>query len=273
MPARVPTCFLCVALVASAAAAAGQELPVFQDLEEVTSRIPNLADKPYKALIDASGGFLQSEAIIFRDVETGHEVWSLSREECWDMAHTGRRPAWSTDGRYISFKGNQVFWNLENNQLWKRTWAGYSYVANADGSRKRPLWATVDGKVRKFNCDKYNMWDVKRPNTWYCTAKGQLWRVVIDDSLTGSRAEAIFTFPNTQPKVIQEISSTLQVLKDMQNQYMSAGRTMTPGETLDVVESVKVAFDTNDPTILRADVAVRALSGRTVNYSQFLKIA
>ena len=221
MLTRISAGLLCVAMTAAGELAA-QELPVFQNLDEVTSRIPNLKDKPFKALIDASGGFLQSEVILFKDVETGREVWSLSREECTDMAHTGRRPAWSCDGRHISFKGNQVFWNLENNQLWQRGWAGYSYVANADGSRKRPLWATVDGaspaeagattraggKVRKFNCDKYNMWDAKTPDTWYCTQKGQLWRVTVGESLTDSRAEAIFTFPNAASKVIQEISDS-----------------------------------------------------------------
>ena len=195
------------ALLAGALCASADEpLPVFQDLDEVTSRIPNLKDKPFKKLIDGCGGFLQSEVIIFKDVETGHEVWSLSREECTDMAHTGRRPAWSCDGKYISFRGDQVFWNLETNQLWQRTWAGYSYVASADGSRKRPLFATVDGKPKKFNCDKYNMWDAKRPGEWYTIEKGRLWRVAVDDSLAGSKAEMIFTFPNAQPKVIQEIS-------------------------------------------------------------------
>lgn len=74
-------------------------------------------------------------------------------------------------------------------------------------------------------------------------------------------------------KVTQEISTTLQVFKDLQRQYVAAGRTMTPGESLDVIESVKVIFDAQDPSILRADVAIRAKSGRTVNFSQFMKIA
>ncbi|HUV38711.1 MAG TPA: hypothetical protein VMY39_03815 [Planctomycetota bacterium] len=193
-------------LVLSASAAGGQDFEVFQDLDEATSRIPRYEPKPYKTLIDAHDGFFQSEVIIFRDVETGREVWSLSREACTDMAHTGRRPAWSANGRYISFRGNQAFWSFADKAIRKRTWAGYSFVANADGSKKRPIWAEVDGKLRQFNCAKYNMWDVERPGTWYTITGDVLWRITLADGLTDNRAEPIFTFPNAQGKVIQEIS-------------------------------------------------------------------
>ena len=195
-----------VAAMLIAATTAAQEFEVFQNLGEATSRIPHLETKPCKTLIDAHGGFFQPEVIIFKDVETGREVWSLSRELCTDMAHTGRRPAWSANGQHISFKGNVAFWSFEHKAIRKRSWAGYSYVANADGSKKRPVYAKVDGKVRQFNCAKYNMWDVKRPGTWYTITGGVLWRITLKDGLTDSTAEPIFTFPNTQGKVIQEIS-------------------------------------------------------------------
>ena len=193
-------------LVLAASVASAQDLEVFQDLEEITARIPNLGEKPHKVLIDAHGGFFQPEVVIFKDVETGKEIWSLSRELCIDMAHTGRRPAWSGNGQHISFRGNQAFWSFSHRAIRKRTWAGYSYIANADGSKKRPVYASVDGKVQQFNCAKYNMWDVKKPGTWYTITKGVLWRVTVKDGLTESVAEAIFTFPSTAGKVIQEIS-------------------------------------------------------------------
>ena len=195
-----------VLLIAVATPAAAQEFEVFQGLDEATSRIPRYEPKPTKTLIDAHGGYFQSEIIIFKDVETGKEVWSLSRELCRDMAHTGRRPAWSGRGRYISFRGNQAFWSFEHNAIRKRTWAGYSYIANADGSKKRPVFATVDGKIRQFNCPKYNMWDVKRPATWYTITGGVLWRLTIAAGVTENKAEPIYAFPNKQGKVIQEIS-------------------------------------------------------------------
>lgn len=181
-------------------------LEVFQNLDEATSRIPNLDKKPYLALIEANDGLFQNEVIIFKDIETGKEVWSLTREQCIEMAHTGRRPAWSANGQYISFKGNAAFYSLRYKQIRRRKWAGFTYIANADGSRKRPLYAMSDGKPTKFNCSKYNMWDAKVPNAWYCVVGDKLIRVMIADGLTNSRAEAIYTFPNDHYKVIQEIS-------------------------------------------------------------------
>jgi hypothetical protein len=74
-------------------------------------------------------------------------------------------------------------------------------------------------------------------------------------------------------RVTQEITSTLQVLKDLQSQYTATGRSVTNGELLNSVDSVKVNFDENDPTILRADVTVTAKSGRSVSFSQFLQVA
>ncbi len=112
---------LAMGLLASASGA--QDVPVFevfQNLDEATSRIGCIESKPYKILIDAHGGFFQPEVIIFKDVETGNEVWSLAREACLDMAHTGRRPAWSENGQHISFRGNCAFWSFQHNAIRKR---------------------------------------------------------------------------------------------------------------------------------------------------------
>lgn len=73
-------------------------------------------------------------------------------------------------------------------------------------------------------------------------------------------------------KITQQITSSLNALKSLQEQYRLTGRAVTSGELLDVVDSVVVRFDDEDPTILRADVTARARSGKTVNYSQFLQM-
>lgn len=73
-------------------------------------------------------------------------------------------------------------------------------------------------------------------------------------------------------KITQEINSTLAVMKSLQEQYRSTGRKMTDGERLDVVENVRVRFDEEDPTIVRVDVTARAVSGRSVDYSQYLQV-
>jgi hypothetical protein len=72
-------------------------------------------------------------------------------------------------------------------------------------------------------------------------------------------------------KITQEISTTLSVFRDLQSQYVATGRPVSYGEILDTVDNVKVAFDTQDPTILRADVICHAKSGKSVDYTQYLK--
>ncbi|MBM4085897.1 MAG: hypothetical protein FJ272_14010, partial [Planctomycetes bacterium] len=86
----------------------GMRLPVFQGLEEATARIPRLKNKPFEALIAQDGGY-QPEMLIFRDVDTGTEIWSLTREECRDLANIERRCPWNCDGSIISMKGNRAF--------------------------------------------------------------------------------------------------------------------------------------------------------------------
>lgn len=74
-------------------------------------------------------------------------------------------------------------------------------------------------------------------------------------------------------RIKQEVNTTLEIFKSLQAQYRSTGRTVTDGELLDVVENVKVNFDDDDPTIIRVDVTARAVSGRSVDYTQYLQTA
>lgn len=73
-------------------------------------------------------------------------------------------------------------------------------------------------------------------------------------------------------KITQQITSALNVLKSLQEQYAQTGRAVTDGELLDVVENVVVRIDDEDPTILRADVTARAKSGQTADYTQYLQL-
>lgn len=72
-------------------------------------------------------------------------------------------------------------------------------------------------------------------------------------------------------KITQEISTSLNVLKDLQDQYQFTGRAMTAGESMDSVDNVQVSPDQNDSTILRADITATAKSGKSVSYTQFLR--
>ena len=74
-------------------------------------------------------------------------------------------------------------------------------------------------------------------------------------------------------KITQEINTTLQTLKSLQSNLIYTNRATTSGELLDKVVSIKVNFDTTDPSILRALIIAQAKSGKTVTFTQFLKIA
>ena len=176
------------------ACANAQPLTVYQDLEEATSRIPRLESRPYEKLVDRNG-YYQSERMIFHDVETGSEVWSLTQELCTDLANIERRCAWSCNGQYISFIGNKVFFNHIENQLWKRTWAGYNYVANADGSARRKLWGNYEGKLI-LHQDKFNNWDQKKPNVLYYPDREVLWRVTLGEGERGNSERDCLSVPH-----------------------------------------------------------------------------
>jgi hypothetical protein len=178
----------------------------FQNLDAATDRIYRIEDEPYLDLIDANG-FYQTETIIFHDIETGAEEWSLTRELCTDLANIERRTAWSCNGQYISFIGNKAFWNYTNNSLWNGTWPGYNYIANADSSKRRRLWAKLNGTTTMSFTDKFNNWDMSTPNYLYYPSGNKLVRVTLGpgNNVLDNTAEYVYTFPNSNSRIIQEM--------------------------------------------------------------------
>jgi len=77
----------------------------------------------------------------------------------------------------------------------------------------------------------------------------------------------------TSTKITQEISTTLDVLKSLQDQYRYTDRPVTNGELLEEVVNMQVRFDVDDPTIIRTEISATAKSGRTVDYTQFLQLS
>jgi hypothetical protein len=88
-------------------------------------------------------------------------------------------------------------------------------------------------------------------------------------NLIGTRVSNI-SFMVSQ--ITAEITRGLQKFQNLQAQYKLTGRDMTPGETLDTINSIQVTQDTNDPTIMRATVSVTAESGKPGEFTQYLKI-
>ncbi len=226
-----------ILLLLHCAGHAAPDLEVFQDLEEITSRIPRLKEKPFEKLIDENG-FYQPEITIFNDIETGAEVWSVTREECKHLANIERRCAWSWNGQYVSFIGNRTFRDADGAlQAGGGKWSGHNYLANADFSKGRKFFADVDGDLQILN-DKFVTCERSDRPVVSFAVNDKLWRVTIGPGLADNRAEAVHTFPNDKRKILQTISDDNKLciqdwngksMDDMPNYYI-VDLSREPGE-------------------------------------------
>ena len=191
--------FLAGALIAANAHA----LEVYQDLEEATERIERLKDKPHEKLI-GKDGYYQSETLIFKDTQTGYEVWSLTMEECVETANIERRMVFSTDGSVFSLKSNRTYRDPDG-KLTPTRWTNHNYLMNADLTKRRKLWANLDGNVQMLT-SKFDTWDRKRPRTLYYAVGDKLYRVTVGEGLRDNKTEVLYRFPNDNRKFLQTIS-------------------------------------------------------------------
>jgi len=194
-----------------------QPYRVCDDLEELTSRINNLYRKPLSKLFDSTGA-MQPETIFFKDVTTGHEVMSLTRELCTDIAHADLgRPVWTVDGRQILFMGNRALIDHDGH-LKKTEWAGKMYVMNADYTGQRGMITEfVDDKGNvSAKSDgmpgKYNILDPKNPRLAYYADGDKLFQLELSLDGGPNKAKQIATFSNAQRKIIQAISRDRKLL-------------------------------------------------------------
>ncbi|OGF46583.1 MAG: hypothetical protein A2231_02810 [Candidatus Firestonebacteria bacterium RIFOXYA2_FULL_40_8] len=179
-----------------------QTLQVFQNLEEATNRIPNLKNKPHMKLI-RDNSFFQPDIMIFKDLETKNEVWSLSREECKDIASTEKRCAWSCNGQYIGLMGDMAYYDYNEEQVITKFWG--SHISNADGSKRRRLWSNFDG-IYFTPTTKFSNWDQKKGNVIYYTKMDNLMKITIGETDKENKAEIVYKFNNTAPREIMDFS-------------------------------------------------------------------
>lgn len=92
-------------------------------------------------------------------------------------------------------------------------------------------------------------------------------------NLVSLLGEKIYDMGFVRTKITQEVMGSIDKLKELQEKYVASGRTMTPGETLDTVDSVDVEQDDRNPSVLRVNVEATAASGEQLTYVQLLKIA
>ena len=216
------TLALLMVLAVSSVAAADEPLKTFQDLEEATARIRRLAAKPLAKTVDGRSRYA-AELLIFKDTTTGHEIWSLTNEQCTELANIERRSAWNCDGSLISFIGNRMYRGADG-KLVGHGWSGHNYVARADASGRRKLIVTGPGGEKgAILGTKFNTWDRRDPSLLYYTAvkDGGAWRswsnrdtdfdgsylirVRLDKDLNAT-LEPIHRFPNKRRKLLQNIS-------------------------------------------------------------------
>lgn len=195
-----------------------QPYRVCQDLEELTSRINNLYRKPYAKLFDANGS-PQSEVVYFKDVTSGHEIMSLTRELCTDIAHADLgRPVWTVDGRLITFMGNRAMMTHDG-RFRKTEWTGKMFAMNADYSGQRTLTFEVfdANGVSLGRRDglpgKYTILDPKDPARAYYADEDKLYEATFSfDPGKPHLARQIATFATKHRKIIQAISRQRKLL-------------------------------------------------------------
>ncbi|MEX0774815.1 MAG: hypothetical protein WD042_03770 [Phycisphaeraceae bacterium] len=184
-----------------------QPYRVCQDLEELTRRIDNLYRKPFDKTIDARG-LMQPELVYFKDTQTGHEIVSITRELCSDIAHGDLgRPAWTIDGSKILFMGTRGYRQADGS-FRKTDWEGHKYIMNADYSGQRALVVTFeDGSPPVAGMyGKYNTLDRRDPRYAYYADKDKLWRVTLPSDDGPAKAELLCTLATPQVKIIQDMS-------------------------------------------------------------------
>jgi hypothetical protein len=94
----------------------------------------------------------------------------------------------------------------------------------------------------------------------------------IGTGLVGLIGKRIANFNFLASQITSEINRTLQKLQDLQSQYQTAGRVVTDGELLASVDDIQAEQDIEDPSIVRVNVTVTAQSGKTVQFTQIIRI-
>src|SRR5581483_4678847 len=174
---------------------------VYQGLDEATARIGRLLDKPYEKVIDKDG-YYQSETLIFKDVQTGREIWSLTQDPSKDLANIERRPVFSSDGSTMSMVSTRVY--RDPQVRLKDEKYEHHFLIDPDGTHRRYLWSNVDGHPTALP-GKFDTWDQQKPRTLYYVMEDHLYRVTLGSGVLDNQAVAIYTFPDKTRRIIQNI--------------------------------------------------------------------
>lgn len=83
----------------------------------------------------------------------------------------------------------------------------------------------------------------------------------------------IGNFELTKSQIIEQVSSAISNLKDIQRQLVGSGRKVDPGELFGKLLSISVDRDTQDPTIVHVLLRFTSQSGKQLEYEQLLEFS
>ena len=152
--------------------AAGEPSPpvVYYKLTEVFQRLESLKEKLgeeiFKKYLLRKDGSLQPELLIFRDSETGHEVWRLTHDFSRNTPHCHiNRSPWNCNGSAIVFNSDRSFpTDKAGERRSKRM-----FILSADGGGMRNLLPSLEGRPYPLAVDlaRHVIWDREDPSLMY----------------------------------------------------------------------------------------------------------
>jgi hypothetical protein len=140
--------------------------------------------------------------------------------------------------------------------------AGNNYLDDISYNVRKELLETQNEYLLMQNVEKFIV-TILNSNPFH---------LFIGTGLVGLIGKRISNFNFLSTQITSEINRALQKLQDLQGQYQMAGRTVTQGELLASIDDIQVVQDTNDPSVVRVNVTVSAQSGKTVEFTQIIRI-
>jgi hypothetical protein len=168
---------------------------------------------------------------------------------------------------YLAFKwrSTEDFFELSYNTLsgYCPKCVGFNQINDVSYSAEGDFYTLINEPLLLQNLEKFTVTELQ----------SNPFQLFIGTNLVKLLGQRVSDSSYMATKITQEINTTLQTLKGLQDNLRFANRAVTDGELLDTINSIKVNFDTVDPSIVRAFIVAQAKSGKTVTFTQFLKIA
>jgi len=142
---------------------------VFFNLTEAFRRLEIIKEKPrgemFRKYLLRSDGTVQPELLIFKDPETGREVWRLTHDFSRNTPHCHiNRSPWNSNGSLFAFNSDRWFSEETSSLSPQRI-----FLLNADGSGMRNLTPRLDGNpfLDIIAYARHVVWDRDDPNLMY----------------------------------------------------------------------------------------------------------